>query len=308
MTRTTLLQTAALALLLGSAPALAEPAVYATPEAAVQAFVDALNAHDRPALLTVFGPESEDLISSGDADEDARARDEFLAAYKTFAELVDDGDGRKELQVGRLRWPFPVTLVAVEGGWRFDPDAARDEILDRRIGENELDVIAVMQRAVQVQSDYRKTDWDGDGVMEFADAIISAPGQRDGLYWPDEMGPPASPIGAFIAQAAADGVAIDGQDQEPTPYLGYYFRILTKQGASAPGGAMDYLVGGNMVAGHALLAYPAEPGQTGVMTFTVGENGTVWQADLGDTTLDTAGSIMSFDPDPAKGWTPVGAP
>ncbi len=298
-----LLKWATLAGLLTTTSALAEPATYASPEEAVTSFVQALTARDRAALLTVFGPESDDLISSNDDKEDEEARKEFLAAYAHFAELVDDGEGRKELQVGRSRWPFPVTLVAVEGGWQFDPAAAREEILDRRIGENELDVIALMRRAVEVQAAYRRVDYDGDGVMEFADAILSDPGQRNGLYWPEDMGEPLSPVGGFAAQASADGISIDGVDQPPQPYLGYYYRILTRQGPAAPGGAMDYKVNGNMVAGHAILAFPAEPGETGVMSFLIGENGIIYEADLGEETLEVAGAMDSYDP--GDGWRPV---
>jgi hypothetical protein len=297
------LKLATVAGLLSTGAALAEPATYPTPEQAVEAFVAALTARDREALLVVFGPESDDLVGSGDPEEDEQARKEFLAAYGTLAELVDEGEGRKELQVGRTRWPFPVTLVAVEGGWTFDPDAAREEILDRRIGENELDVIALMRRAVQVQAAYRSVDYDGDGVMEFADAILSDPGQRNGLYWPDDMGEPLSPVGGFAAQAAADGISIDGVDQEPQPYLGYFYRILTRQGPAAPGGEIEYKVNGNMVAGHALLAFPADPGASGVMSFMVGENGIVYEADLGAETLDIAGAIEVFDP--TETWKPV---
>ncbi|QYZ68154.1 DUF2950 domain-containing protein [Neotabrizicola shimadae] len=301
----TMLKGAACLLCLTAGTALADPATYATPEAAVAAFVDALNAQDQAALLTVFGPESEDLISSGNPREDAKARAQFLADYQEIAQIVDDGEGRKELQVGRTRWPFPVTLVAVDGGWRFDPAAAREEILDRRIGANELDVIALLQRARGVQAAYRQVDYDGDGVMEFASSILSDPGTRDGLYWPDEPGAPQSPIGPFIAQAAADGISLDGVDQPPEPYFGYYYRILTKQGPAAPGGAYDYMVGGHMLAGYALLAYPAEPEETGVMTFMMGENGVIYEADLGENTLDIAGKIEAFDPDPAQGWKPL---
>ena len=303
-----MLKTTLCALALIPAAALAEPATYASPEAAVQAFVDALYAQDRAALLTVFGPESEDLISSGTPSEDAEARDQFLAAYKQNAVIADISETRKELQVGRTLWPFPVSMIPVDGGWRFDPDEAREEILARRIGANELDVIALMGRAVQVQAAYRGTDYDGDGVMEFADAIISDPGMRNGLYWPDEPGTASSPIGGFVAQAAADGIALDGVDQPPEPYFGYYYRILTQQGASAPGGALHYKVNGNMVAGHALLAYQAAPGETGVMSFMVGENGVIYEADLGDATLDVAGAIDRFNPDPAQGWKPVSDP
>jgi hypothetical protein len=141
--------------------------------------------------------------------------------------------------------------------------------------------------------------------MEFASSILSTPGKRDGLYWPPEEGTPDSPIGAFMAQAAADGVNIDGVDQAPVPFLGYYFRILTRQGAAAPGGAYDYMVAGNMVSGHALLAYPAEPGDSGVMSFMVGENGQVYEANLGENTLDVAAAIDSFNP--ADGWSVVAA-
>jgi hypothetical protein len=283
-------------LLLGASPALADPAVYPSPEAAVEAFVAALTAQDREALLTVFGPESDDLIGSGDPEADAEARKEFLAGYATFNQIVPAGDNRTELEIGRSLWTFPVAIVKTDAGWSFDAAGARDEIMARRIGMNELDVIDLMRKAVAVQAAFRQTDHDGDGVMEFASSILSSPGARDGLYWPPEEGTPESPIGAFMAQASADGISIDGADQEPQPYLGYYFRILTRQGASAPGGAYDYMVAGNMVAGHALLAYPAEPGETGITSFMVGENGQIYEADLGETTLEVAGAIDSFDP------------
>jgi Protein of unknown function (DUF2950) len=290
-----------LTFLLGASAVLAEPAAYPTPEAATEAFVVALEARDRAALLTVFGPEAEDLISSGDPDQDAEARDAFLTNYGTFHQIVPAGDNRAELQIGRTLWTFPVALANTDAGWHFDVEGSRSEIKARRIGMNELDVIELMQKAVVVQAAFRQTDYDGDGVMEFASSILSAPGQRDGLYWPPEEGAPESPIGEFMAQAAADGVSIDGVDQAPAPFLGYIFRILTRQGDAAPGGAYDYMVGGNMVAGHALLAYPAEPGESGVMSFMVTENGQIYEADLGETTLDVAGAIDSFNP--TEGWT-----
>lgn len=291
----------ALALLVGASMALAEPATFPTPEAATEAFVSALQAQDRAALLGVFGPEAEDLISSGDSERDAEAREQFLADYGTFHHIVPAGENRVELQVGRTLWPFPVAMTKSGDGWAFDVAGARDEILARRIGMNELDVIAIMQRAVAVQSAFRQVDYDGDGVMEFASSILSSPGQRDGLYWPPEEGTPESPIGAFMAQAAADGVNIDGVDQAPVPFVGYFFRILTRQGDAAPGGAYDYVVGGNMVAGHALLAYPAEPGVSGVMSFIMGENGEIYEADLGAETLEVAGAMDTFNP--GDGWS-----
>lgn len=293
------------ALCLGASVAFAEPAIYPTPEAATEAFVAALTAKDRPALLTIFGPESDDLIGTDDPEADAEARDNFLAEYGTFHQIVPAGDDRVELQIGRSLWAFPVAMTKSDAGWSFDVEGARDEILSRRIGMNELDVIEVMHRAITVQAAFRQTDYDGDGVMEFASSILSTPGQRDGLYWPPEEGTPDSPIGAFMAQAAADGISIDGVDQAPVPFLGYFFRILTRQGDAAPGGAYDYMVGGNMVAGHALLAYPAEPGDSGIMSFMVSENGQVYEANLGEATLDVAGAIDSFNP--ADGWTPLAA-
>lgn len=285
-----------LAAALAASAAQADPARFETPQAAVDAFVEALDARDHAALLAVFGAESEDLMSSGNPGDDAEARDEFLDAYRQHHELVALDEGRLELEVGPMLWPFPVTLVSADGGWHFDPASARDEILARRIGLNELDVIELLQRAVVVMSDFRTIDHDGDGVMEYAASILSTPGQHDGLYWPSAEGEPESPIGAFVAQAAADGISLDGVDQPPEPYLGYYYRILTRQGAAAPGGAYDYVINGNMVAGFAMLAYPAAPGETGVMSFLVGENGVIYQADLGENTVDLAGAIDSFDP------------
>jgi hypothetical protein len=291
------------ALCLGASVVLAEPAIFPTPEAATEAFVSALTAKDRAALLTIFGPESDDLIGTDDPEADAEARESFLQEYATFHQIVPAGEDRVELQIGRSLWPFPVAMTKSDKGWSFDAEGARDEILSRRIGMNELDVIDLMRRATAVQSAFRQVDYDGDGVMEFASSILSTPGQRDGLYWPPEDGTPESPIGAFMAQAAADGVSIDGVDQAPVPFLGYYFRILTQQGEAAPGGAYDYKMNGNMVAGHALLAYPAEPGDSGIMSFMVGENGVIFEANLGEATLDVAGAIDSFNP--GEGWTPV---
>lgn len=300
MANTLKLLSSTVALFIGASIASAEPATFPTPEAATDAFVAALQAQDRAALLTIFGPESDDLIGSGDPDADAQAREQFLAEYGTFHQIVPAGDNRVELEIGRSLWPFPVAITKSDAGWSFDAEGARDEILARRIGMNELDVIELMRRAITVQSAFRQTDYDGDGVMEFASSILSTPGQRDGLYWPPEEGTPDSPIGAFMAQAAADGVSIDGVDQAPLPYLGYVFRILTRQGVAAPGGAHDYIVAENMVAGHALLAYPAEYGESGVMSFMVGENGQIYEADLGPMTLDVGSAIDSFNP--AEGW------
>jgi len=300
-----MLSSLALITLLGGSPAaMAEPTAFDSPEAAVVALISALEAADRTAVLAVFGPEFEDLVFSGDPEKDREIWGGFLQDYQT-QRRIDLVDGnRAVIHVGRDQWPFPAELILSGGKWRFDSEGARDEVHFRRIGLNELDVIDLLRRAVAVQSTFRQTDHDGDGVLEFASGILSSPGQRDGLYWPDEPGTEQSPIGAYLARANSDGFTLDGADAAPEPYLGYYFRILHKQGDAAPGGAYDYRVNGNMVAGHALLAYPAAPGETGIMSFVVSEAGIVYQADLGPDTLKVAGAIDSFDP--GAGWTPVG--
>lgn len=290
-------------LTLGAFGALAEPRQFQTPEEAVGEVITTLQASDRDGLIAIFGPESEDVILSGDDDQDREDWKRFFVAYGNMHRIVTEGDSAT-LYVGTDQWPFPVPLTkGGDGKWSFDAEAAREEILDRRIGRNELDVIELMQRYVRVQANYRQHDYDGDGVMEFASGILSTEGKRDGLYWPPAEGAPESPVGNFIAQAAADGYSVGGTDSGPDPYLGYYYRILTKQGAGAPGGAMDYMVNGHMVASHAMIAFPANYGDTGVMSFLVGENGIVYEADLGDDTIDAASAIESFDP--GDDWKPV---
>jgi len=282
--------------------AVAEPTAYPSPEAAVAAVIAALDARDRDALIAVFGPENEDVALTGDAEQDREIWSEFLAGYREFHSIEDQGD-RATLYIGRDRWPFPAEITPVPAGWAFDAAGAREEVRLRRIGANELDVIALLHGYVRAQAAYRASDADGDGLPSFAAGVLSSPGTRDGLYWPPEPGAPESPVGDFMARAAADGYSLDGGDVEAEPYLGYYFRVLQKQGPAAPGGALDYLVGGRMLAGHALLAFPADYGETGIMTFLIGEAGTVYEADLGKDTLDLAGAIDTFDL--GEGWTPV---
>lgn len=283
----------------------ADPAAFESPQAAVDAVVAALEARDRQALLAVFGPEFEDLVFTGDPEEDREIWGSFLRDYRQMHRIAEDaGDGTAVLYVGRDQWPFPAPLVeSAAGTWSFDPEAAREEVEDRRIGRNELDVIALLEAYVRVQQRYRLADQDGDGVMEFASAILSSAGKRDGLYWPSEAGAPESPIGDFVARASADGYSVGDDLAAPEPYLGYYYRILTEQGPAAPGGTMSYLVNGHMVAGHALLAFPAAYGDSGIMTFMVGENGIVYEADLGPDTLQRADAIETYDPAPP--WAPV---
>jgi hypothetical protein len=300
-------RTAGLAVLLATAAplaALAEAETFPTPEAAAEAVIAALEVRDRDRMLAIFGPENEDVISTGDAEEDREVWGEFLRDYREMHRVAVDVEGRATLYTGRDQYPFPAPIVqAGDGSWYFDAPAAREEVQLRRIGRNELDVIDLMRAYVRVQRNYRLTDWDGDGVLSFAGAIISDAGKRDGLYWPDEPGVVESPVGDFMARASADGFSVGGQDAEAEPFLGYYFRVLTRQGDAAPGGAMDYVVNGHMLAGHALLAFPAAYDDTGIMSFMVGESGVVYEADLGEDTLAVAAAIESFDP--GDGWMPV---
>jgi hypothetical protein len=281
----------------------AAPQTFDSPYAAVAAVVAAVEAEDRDALLAIFGPENEDVAFTGDAAKDREIWSNFLQGYREGNRLENVAGDRAVLHIGREDWPFPAVVVQGEGGWSFDAAGAREEVALRRIGLNELDVIDLMKAGVALQARFRQTDHDGDGVMEFADAILSQPGKRDGLYWPDELGTAVSPIGPLMARASADGYSMGDGDTPPDPYLGYYFRVLQSQGPDAPGGALDYMIGGNMVAGHAFLAYPADYGVTGVMSFMVGENGIVLEADLGPDTLAVGNAITTFNP--GEGWVPA---
>ena len=293
-----LLRNVCVALFLPTAAAVAAPATFDSPDAAVDALIGALNEADRDRLVAIFGPEHESVILSGEAPRDREDWTAFLDAYNEMHRLVETENGAERvLEIGSEQWPFPIPLkAAADGAWSFDAAAGAEEILDRRIGENELAVIDLMREYVRVQAAYRQIDYDGDGVMEFATAILSDPGERNGLYWPSEPGVPDSPIGDYVARAAASGYSVDGTAQEPEPYLGYYYKLLSRQGEGAPGGAIDYAVGGQMVAGHALLAFPSAYGETGIMSFMVGENGIVYEADLGEETLEKAAEIDSYDP------------
>ncbi len=293
-----------LAAALGASAALAEPESFETSEAAVAAVVEALKAHDREALLAVFGPENEDVIISGNDERDREDRDDFIAAYDQMHRVAVDEDGVATLYVGRDQWPFPIRLarercrlgVRRRGRARRNAGPAdRAQRARRHRPDARLCPRAVPLPPVGLRRGRHH------GVR--ADRFLSSAGKRDGLYWPPELGEPASPVGDVVAEAAAEGYVVRGVDEPPKPYLGYYFQILDAQGTNAPGGAMDYMVNGNMVAGHALLAFPADYGETGIMSFMVGENGIVYEADLGENTIELASDIESFDPVPP--WSPV---
>lgn len=293
----------ALVLATSAGLAAAEPARFDTPEIAVSSLIAALEAQDKSEVLRIFGPENTDIVSTGDEQEDRELWDEFLSDVHAISRIEMETEDRATLYAGRDHWPFPAALVLRAGAWSFDADDARDEVLARRIGRNELAVIDMMRRAGDIQAAYRRTDHDGDGVMEFAASILSSPGARDGLYWPDEAGTEPSPFDDMIARASFTGYSLDGEDRDAEPFEGYYFRILQGQGESAPGGAYDFMVAGNMVAGHALVAYPAVYGDTGIMSFMVGEGGIVYETDLGEETMSRALEIELFDP--GSRWSPV---
>jgi len=292
--RTYPLALAALALWPALASAQDAAPVYPTPQAALEALFGAITAGNPAGAAAAIGPSAADLVDADDPVATTEALADLSAAYLEGYRFVPAGEGALAIALGADGWPFPVPLLREGEGWRFDAEAARAEILARRIGGNELDVIDILDAYVELQREYRSLDHDGDGVMEFASAVLSSEGRRDGLYWPGED----SPIGDLAARASLDGVA--GTEGSAEPFAGYFFRVLTAQGEAAPGGAMSYLVNGNMVAGHALLAVPAIYGETGVHSFMVGENGVVVQADLGPASLDAAFGITAFDP--GRGW------
>jgi hypothetical protein len=290
-------------LILGySAVAHSDQRFFETPEAAAQALVDAVLAEDTEVVKAVLGPGSEEL-SSGDPVADRAEREAFVeAAVEAAAIEQEDGvDDRAVLVIGD-DWPFPIPLVKGAQGWHFDTEAGLEEIYLRRIGNNELYAISVASAYAEAQEEYASVDRNGDGVREYAQRLASSEGQRDGLYWPVEEGERESPMGPLVADAVAKGYA-RSDDGEPVPYHGYFYRMLSGQGASAPGGAKSYVADGRMTGGYALLAYPAEYGNSGIMTFMINQQGIVFEKDLGDETGTLAAAITVYDPD--KSWEPV---
>jgi hypothetical protein len=295
-TRTPALVAAAAAALLVCAMASVASAQqsYKTPDEAVSALVTAAKAGDRKALLTVLGPGGEDIVSSGDEVADEGVRKEFVAAYDEKHEIHPEGD-HATLIVGKDDFPFPIPLVHKGEAWRFDTEAGRTEVLYRRIGANELDTIQACLAYADAQNEYADKDH-GDGVGVYAQRIISQPGKKDGLYWPQAAGEETSPLGELIAAATQQGYRARGGGQR-TPFHGYYYKILTRQGPAASGGVLDYVVKGKMIGGFALVAWPAEYGNSGVMTFIVNHNGTVYEKDLGSRTAQVAAGMTAFNPD-----------
>jgi hypothetical protein len=283
-------------------PEAAGPRTFATPEEAVQALVDVVKAEDLKALVTLFGPEGQGLVDTSDAATGRRNRQVFVAAAAEGWTLGDLGPGLKELVLGNEAWPFPAPLVKGATGWTFDAAAGREEVLNRRIGRNELAVIRVLEHYVAAQRAYAASAHDGRPAGLYARRFGSESGKQNGLYWPSRGGEPRSPLGILVAQASEEGYRRRPGDG-PSPLYGYYFRILDGQGANASGGAKDYVVGGEMSGGFALVAWPVHYDASGVMTFTVGQDGVAYQKDLGPETAAAAKAITRFDPDAT--WKPV---
>lgn len=269
---------------------------FATSDAAVRAFVDAMRSNDESELLAIFGTAEKELISSGDPFSDRQRRERFISAYDRKNSLTQEG-ARMVLTVGEKDWPFPIPLLKKGDQWFFDTKAGKEEILNRRIGENELSTVQTLLALVDAQREYATNDHDGDGIREYADKFGSDPGRRNGLYWETSPGEAPSPLGELVAEARGEGYRRTGTKQDPIPFHGYYFRMLTRQGKHAPGGAFDYFVKKNLIGGFAVLAYPAVYGGSGVMTFLVNHEGVVYERDLGKNTAKAAKAMTSFDPD-----------
>jgi hypothetical protein len=267
---------------------------FSSPEDASRALVTAAQGNDEKTMLDILGPGGRQIVSSGDDTEDAKSRANFVERYNEMHRLVKEPDGTTTLYVGAENWPTPIPLVNRGDSWYFDTEAGRKEILYRRIGQNELSTIRVCQELVAAQKEYYSAQH-----SEYAQAIFSDEGQQNGLYWKAAEGAPESPIGPLVAAAVADGYA-KGHGGTPTPYQGYYFHILNRQGKHGSSGAKSYIVNGKMTGGFAFVAYPAEYRSSGVMTFIVNEDGVVYEKDLGKKTDSVAKSMKEYKPN--SGW------
>ena len=267
-------------------------------EAGSTALVEAIKSNDEPALGAILGPDGSQLISSGDEVADTQSREAFIKAYNEAHKLVLEGDTQAILVIGKDEWPMPIPLVKSQDGWRFDTKRGAEEILNRRIGRNELNAIQVCLAIVDAERDYVAKDPDGDGIPEYASKFVSTPGKHNGLYWETKSEEPPSPLGPLLVAAARDGYT-NSESSSLEPYHGYFYKILTKQGKDAPGGAHDYLVNGQMIGGFAVIAYPARYGASGIMSFIVNQDGIVYEKDLGESTEATATQMTTFNPDPS---------
>ena len=302
MTRTIAL----LALLASSATIAAQtatPRTFAAAEDAVKALAETVKTGDLDALRAIFGPEGRELVDTSNPTAARMNRRVFAVAFREQWHLEEATPTQKTLVVGNENWPFPVPLVKAADGWRFDAAAGKEEVLARRIGRNELDAIATSRAYVTAQQRYAQQGHDGKPAGLHAAKFQSDAGKENGLYWPTARGQKRSPLGDLVAQAAEEGRPLGGDRTQPSPFHGYYFKILTGQGAAAPGGARSYIVNGEMSGGFALVAWPAQYDTTGVMTFIVNQDGTVRERDLGPQTDAIARKMTVYNPD--KSWRAV---
>jgi hypothetical protein len=271
---------------------------FSSPQTAVEALKTAVEAKDTNALHEIFGPAAHGLVAD-DVVQAAEERELFVNRLKEKVNLVSVSDSNQVLQLGADAWPFPIPLVKQDGQWLFDTEAGKEEVLNRRIGGNELGAIHVCRAYVQAQREYAGADHNGDEVLEYAQHLRSTPGSHDGLYWPMRTGDELSPLGPLVAQARIEGYRQKTKifTDEQSPYHGYYFKILTRQGKHAAGGKYNYIINGHMIAGFALVAWPAEWGNTGMMTFIVNQQGKIYQKNLGAKTSSVANAITAYDPD-----------
>jgi hypothetical protein len=275
---------------------------FKSPDAAAKALVDATRADDVKALEALFGPGSQDIISSGDEVDDTRGRDMFVKAYGDAHRLEKAGENKRILYVGKDDWPMPVPIVKTGKQWHFQTEEGRQEILSRRIGKNEIGAIQTCLAIVDAEKEYATLDRDNDQLLEYTPKFASEKGKKDGLYWQAAPGEPLSPLGPFVARATAEGY---GNAEQMSPYHGYLFRIITAQGENANGGAYSYIVNGNLIGGFAVVAHPALYRASGVKTFIVNYEGVVYEKDLGPETSQLAEALTVFDPD--KSWKRVEA-
>ena len=279
----------------------AEQKLFATPDEAVDALLAALKADDDAALLAIFGDKHKSLVVTPDRAANSATRAEAVVAIQTYRLLEEQGKDRRVLLIGDQAWPFPIPLLKTGERWRFATEEGENELFNRRIGANERNAIAVLEAYVDAQKQYASWDRNGDGVLQYAQRLGSTPGKHDGLYWPADVakGEEMSPFGPLVAESAAYLKGRNAGD----PYRGYHFRILTRQGKSAPGGAYSYVINGRMIAGFAMVAYPDQYGQSGVMTFIVSHSGRVFEKDLGKSSAAVGAKITAFDP--GAGWHEV---
>ena len=283
----------------GSTP---DEQTFASPQDAVNALVVAAQNHDTNALHVIFGPTGHDLVSP-DLVQATEESHKFVERLTEKTQLINNSDSNVTLAIGADAWPFPIPLVKQDGKWFFDTAAGGQEILARRVGRDEIGAINVSNAYVAAQREYASQDRMGDGVLAYAQLLHSTPGKHDGLFWPAQAGEDLSPLGPLIAEAHGEGYHHTAKmlNDEQAPYHGYYFKILTSQGKLAPGGAYDYIINGRMIAGFALIAWPAEWGNTGVMTFIVNQQGKVYQKNLGSSTFEIANAITTYAPNDT--WT-----